>query len=225
MANNISINDPNNSLSIHDSIDGLTLSVKGKNNVIEIGECLRPSVIRITINGDYNRIKISSILNVKELIINVGTHVPANRTSLEIGRNISMERFNYILLHNSGNRCVIGDDCMFSNEVTIRGGESPHLLFDRNTGEYIDISDGIFIGNHVWIGEKVFIMKNVTIPNECIVGAGSVVTKRFDKEYCVIAGNPARVVRENVQWVKNYGHLEKNSKFYQSYYNHINKFK
>jgi len=84
----------------------------------------------------------------------VGTHVPANRTSLEIGRNISMERFNYILLHNSGNRCVIGDDCMFSNEVTIRGGESPHLLFDRNTGEYIDISDGIFIGNHVWIGEK-----------------------------------------------------------------------
>jgi len=68
-------------------------------------------------------------------------------------------------------------------------------------------------------------MKNVTIPNECIVGAGSVVTKRFDKEYCVIAGNPARVVRENVQWVKNYGHLEKNSKFYQSYYNHINKFK
>jgi len=225
MANNISINDPNNALSIHDSIDGLTLSVKGKNNVIEIGECLRPSVIRITINGDYNRIKISSILNVKELIINVGTHVPANRTSLEIGRNISMERFNYILLHNSGNRCVIGDDCMFSNEVTIRGGESPHLLFDRNTGEYIDISDGIFIGHHVWIGEKVFIMKNVTIPNECIVGAGSVVTKRFDKEYCVIAGNPARVVRENVQWVKNYGHLEKNSKFYQSYYNHINKFK
>lgn len=68
-------------------------------------------------------------------------------------------------------------------------------------------------------------MKNVTIPDECIVGAGSVVTKRFDRDHCVIAGNPARVVRENVRWIKNQGGLEKGSKFYQSYFDHINKFK
>ena len=170
-------------------------------------------------------IKIADILQIKELTENVGTHMAANRTTLEIGRNISMERFNYILLHNSGNQCVIGDDCMFSGQITIRCGDAPHLLFDKETGEYIDISDGVFIGNHVWIGERVYVMKNVTIPDECIVGAGSVVTKRFDRDHCVIAGNPARVVRENVQWIKNQGGLEKGSKFYQSYFDHTNKFK
>lgn len=71
-------------------------------------------MLRITIKGNSNRIKIADILQIKELTVNVGTHMAANRTTLEISRNISMERFNYILLYNSGNQCVIGDDCMFS---------------------------------------------------------------------------------------------------------------
>lgn len=92
---------------------------------------------------------------------------------------------------------------MFSSSVQLRGGEYPHLIFGKETGQYLDQPEGIFVGNHAWIGEGVFIAKAVTIPAESIVGARSVVTKRFDEENTVIAGNPARVVKRGVQWVAN----------------------
>lgn len=37
-------------------------------------------------------------------------------------------------------------------------------------------------------------MAGVTLPKQCIVGAGSVVTKSFSEEGCIIAGNPARII-------------------------------
>ncbi|KQM65066.1 hypothetical protein ASE75_08455 [Sphingomonas sp. Leaf17] len=92
---------------------------------------------------------------------------------------------------------------MFSNNIIIRGGEYPHLIFDLTTNEYLDVSDGIFIGDRVWVGEGAYINKGVSVGNDCIVGARSVVTKRFTVNNAVIAGNPARVVKENVQWVAN----------------------
>ena len=39
------------------------------------------------------------------------------------------------------------------------------------------------------------ILPGVTLGNHTIVGAGSVVTKSFDEGYCIIAGNPARIVK------------------------------
>jgi len=53
----------------------------------------------------------------------------------------------------------------------------------------------IVIGNNVWIGANAIILPSVHIANGCIVGAGAVVTKSFLEENCVIAGNPAKVLK------------------------------
>ena len=45
-------------------------------------------------------------------------------------------------------------------------------------------------------------LKCAIIPNDCVVGTGAVVTKKFDKSNCVIAGVPAKVVKENISWSK-----------------------
>lgn len=54
----------------------------------------------------------------------------------------------------------------------------------------------IKIGEKCWIGINSVILPGVTLGEHTVVGAGSVVTKSFEKGHCIIAGNPARVIRE-----------------------------
>ncbi len=53
----------------------------------------------------------------------------------------------------------------------------------------------IRIGRYCWIGMNAVILPGVELGDHTVVGAGSVVTRSFPEGYCVIAGNPARLVR------------------------------
>ena len=55
-----------------------------------------------------------------------------------------------------------------------------------------------YIGENCFIGGRSVILPGVRIGNSCIVGAGSVVTKSVP-DNCIVAGNPARVIREGVE--------------------------
>jgi acetyltransferase-like isoleucine patch superfamily enzyme len=52
------------------------------------------------------------------------------------------------------------------------------------------------IGKHCWIGMNAMILPEVILGDYTIVGANAVVTKSFPEGYCVIAGNPAKVVKQ-----------------------------
>jgi serine acetyltransferase len=41
------------------------------------------------------------------------------------------------------------------------------------------------------------------VPCGCVIGIGAIVTRKFDKENCAIAGVPAKIIKENVFWRKN----------------------
>jgi acetyltransferase-like isoleucine patch superfamily enzyme len=180
----------------------LSGQVWGEGNVIRIEGTRNPQRIHLSVHGNNNRIVIGKRSLMNNLAVEIGSQRwPSSRTSLSIGEYFSIASGGRFILPNSGNVVEIGDHCMFSKSVQLRGGEFPHMIFDKATGAYLDESGGIFIGDHAWIGEGVFIGKAVTIPRECIVGARSVVTKRFSEENVVIAGNPARIVKRGVQWV------------------------
>jgi len=86
----------------------------------------------------------------------------------------------------------IGKDTIISEDVIIMDSDS-HLVDGAETDR------GIEIGDRVWIGIRVTILKNVRIGDGCVIAAGSVVTKDIPPE-CLAAGVPARVIRENVRW-------------------------
>ena len=97
-----------------------------------------------------------------------------------------------------GTTICIGNDCMFSSNIRFRTGDS-HTVTDLD-GTRINPSSNIVIGNHVWIGQDTFVGKGVVVKDDSIVGAGSVVTKKFEQQGVAIAGNPARIIKENVNW-------------------------
>lgn len=116
-----------------------------------------------------------------------------DRGELTLGRNSYM--------NNSLIQCAdsikIGDDCAIGNNVLIQDTDF-HVVLDAN-GNDKPISKPILIGNHVWICDKSTVLKGVSIGDGAIVAAGAVVTKDVPA-HCVVAGNPAKVVRENVIW-------------------------
>ena len=58
----------------------------------------------------------------------------------------------------------------------------------------------IRIGDRVWIGRDVQVLKGTVLHSESVVGACSVVSRAFDEGNCVVAGVPARVVKQGIRW-------------------------
>ena len=91
---------------------------------------------------------------------------------------------------------TIGDYCAISDYVQILDSDFHPMTYNGKTSA---MSKPVHIGNHVWIGRSAIILKGVTIGDGAIVGAGSVVTRDVPPG-CLVAGNPARVIKENVEW-------------------------
>lgn len=95
----------------------------------------------------------------------------------------------------------IGNDCLISTGVHIRSSDGHTIYSAANPKEILNASSKyIKIGNHVWVGQNALITKDVIIPDNCVVGMGAVVTRKNFLENSVIAGNPAKIIKTNINW-------------------------
>ena len=76
-----------------------------------------------------------------------------------------------------------------------------HAVIDLKTGRPCNQGKEIVIGNHVWLGEGVKILKNCHVTDNVIIGIGSVVTKDLTTGYAMYAGNPAVCKKTDINWV------------------------
>jgi len=91
-------------------------------------------------------------------------------------------------------RVTIGNRVLFGPNVQLYAATHPLDGHVRRGIKGPEFGRPITIGDDVWVGGAVVVCPGVTIGNNSVVGAGSVVTKDVEP-YTVVAGNPARVIR------------------------------
>ena len=171
------------------------INILGKGNTVIIES---DSVLKncdINISGNNNSI----LLGRKLVLFNAELHIEDNNNIIKIGDKTTIYGKTHLACIEG---CIIsiGIDCMFSSDVVIRTGDS-HSIVDEK-GNRINGSKDIIIGNHVWVGNKTTILKGVVIEDNSIVATGSILTKPFLKSNSIIAGNPAIIVKEEINWLR-----------------------
>lgn len=113
--------------------------------------------------------------------------------------------------HNSAEMTLICmDEIHIGNQVltswnTLIMDTDFHETMDTQTLDIHPSHAPIFIGNKVWIGTRSIILKGTIVPNGSIVGANTVVNKKFHTENVLIAGNPATIKKTNItRYFRNY---------------------
>ena len=116
---------------------------------------------------------------------------------LSIGELCNLGAFNHITCTN---KVTIGDGVLTGKWVTITDNSHGDTNFEtlkiRPEKRRIVSKGPVVIGDYVWIGDKATILPNVTIGKGAVVAANAVVTKDVPA-YSVVAGNPAKIIKQN----------------------------
>jgi acetyltransferase-like isoleucine patch superfamily enzyme len=145
--------------------------MKGNNNTFAVDKNYRTFRTNVILHGEGQRITVGK-----------GAHF--GNVGLNAQENTSIE---------------IGDDALFSYQTEIRTTDA-HSVLDYTTKERLNPAKSIKIGNHVWIGMQTIISKGVVLADDIIVGAKAMVVKSVNQSHVMIAGVPAKIMKENVTW-------------------------
>lgn len=169
---------------------GLLISVFGNNNTINLGKVIYPVNETIGLTG-----LTINIGNPPDDMIDLGVNRYANNCNINIGDNIIICGAR-LFLQDDNTSISIGDDCMISWGIDIWCTDV-HTITDLD-GNPLNFGESIEIGKHVWIGRDVKIGKNTKVSDNSIIGWGSIVTRKFDEQNVIIAGNPAKIIKRGI---------------------------
>lgn len=105
------------------------------------------------------------------------------------------------IVAEGGCEVIVEDDSMFAQGVKICSSDN-HAIIDLSTDKIVNPPRSVRIGRHVWLGHDVLILKGTTVGCGSVVSARSVVGSNVPAG-TIVAGFPARVVREGIAWTRN----------------------
>lgn len=179
-----------------EKIKGLNIRFKGRNNVMKI---FIPSVfegaeIEMLSEGGYIEIN-----KTPRFMWHIKMENGHNQKFI-FGEGSDTSYFGEVHLLDSNAQVIVGKDCMFAGQIIIFASDA-HTIFDINSKKALNkVDSSVTIGDHVWVAQGAKLLKNAQVPSNSIVANSAIVTKKFDEENIILAGNPAHVVKTNVNW-------------------------
>lgn len=170
-----------------------TIDIIGDENVVRIGKKSQVSNLYVRIRGCGNTIIIGESCYLRKGVI----WIEDDHCIFDIGDHTTIVDAEFGITE-TGSKVTIGADCMFAHGIEIRCGDS-HSVIDLQSGERINYAEDIAIGKHVWIASDVMVLKGVSIGDDSVIAARSLVTKSFLKN-TLIGGSPAVALREGISW-------------------------
>lgn len=187
--------------------DQCNVTFNGSNCRLTIDSGVKLSGSTFRFNADNSEISIGSGSQFAGMI-EVGLE-----SRVAIGQRLTVTKYCYISAAEQSS-VTIGDDCMIASLNEIRADDS-HPIFDIATGNRVNMSRPIIIGDHVWLAARSVVLSGSEIGNGAVLGHSAVLKGKIP-DNSIAAGNPARVVREGIIWDRK--HVSKNHPFLFEHY-------
>ncbi|WP_082741866.1 MULTISPECIES: DapH/DapD/GlmU-related protein [Burkholderia] len=142
-----------------------------------------PYRIRHWFLGRFCQVKIGRDSSIAMGCFVTGYHI-------SIGDNTVVNRYTYL---DGRVPLTIGNNVNISHYTLIQT-----LTHDPQNRDFVCLCKPVVIEDHVWIGARAIISPGVRIGEGAVVGAGSVVTRDVEP-YTIVAGNPARFIKERTR--------------------------
>ena len=170
-------------------------------------------------DGNYNEEMMKEREKAKDLCFEYNLIKPSNRKEREqlikkifakTGENILVESSfqcdygynifvgeNFYMNHNGvildAAKVEFGDNVFIAPNCGFYTAGHPIDIEQRNKG--LEYAKPIKVGDNVWIGGNVVVLPGVTIGNNCVIGAGSIVVKNIP-DNSIAVGNPCKVIKQ-----------------------------
>lgn len=173
-----------------------SVDIQGKGNQILIEQGVRLKNVNIVIMGSNNKLIIH-----KNVIFHEKGRIKLEdeNNRIEIGEDTDFVSCFFAVSDYNCN-VIIGKNSMLSGEIIIRNSDVHSILNEEN--KRINPGRDVIIGDRVWIGYGANILKGSIIENDAIIGTQSVVSGLHVPTNCIAAGNPAKIVKQNIHWCK-----------------------
>lgn len=179
-------------------------------NCILINSKISTFMIKININNGSDGVNCSYKKNGYFDVREKGQIVFYGKADFTSGISIRVDNGSLILgdkfscnkncFFSCSKRIIIGNNVLLGWNVNIRDSDGHTIFSLDHSNIQKNLDEDVSIGNHVWIASNVHILKGSNIPDNCIIGYNSCVTKKFIEKNCIIAGYPAKVIKDSVNW-------------------------
>lgn len=169
---------------------------RGTNTII-YGKNSKFKYCNIICQGEHNKIIFGDncdICGLDMMLLEDGNVITIGESVI-----INASKYQPTVINAVGGKTItIGDGTGISHNVEMHTSDY-HGIYD-NTGKRINYDKDITIGSHVFIGFGCKIMKGAVVPYGSMIGADAVVSGKFTEENVILAGNPAKVIRNDIIW-------------------------